>query len=875
MHDELMSHQDRLAEQDLRGGRRALGLDPADGRGRRRAGARARGLRRLHGGHRARACAGRPRSSSTATRFHGKVDAGAAARGRGGARVRTALVTGAGRGIGRGIALGLAQAGYAVALVGPDARAPGRRRGGDRRPDVCVAAADLIDATAVLDAVARVEEELGGIGLLVNNAGVIERAEVPFVEDDVEDSWRVIEANVRGPLLVTHAVLPGMLARGDGRVLNLNSGAGHRAMTELHRLRDQQGRARAVHHAARRAVPRPGDPRARPGPRARRDGDDHLDADARRPDRVDARRGRRRAGPGVRRRGARRAVGPVRARGHGHRRVAAGGDRRRSSPRTRARCASARTATRTRWPERDDRDRGGGGARPRGDRGRGDPRPHRDAPGPRPRPRRTPPTTPAPDTSVTPTETTPAEPVPTVTVTQEPPSPEPAPTETVVVEVPWTHEPAAATSTIPLGAVITALLVLVVATTALVLALRRNRGARPTGVIAAAALEPAASTTEIGILDDAHAVAIPAEAPADTVETVRFLMLLGEAMIDSSAPVVQVTRTLERVAAINGAPDVEVIALPTALLVSVPGRTTDADGRVVGGLATAAPAPGAGRARRGRRRRVRAGRPRRGCRADRDGRRRAPAVRRPDPRPRVRRRLRGPGHDPRRQPGRRAGRRGARRRDRVPAGRHRAAARRVPGAGGAELRVRRLRCGVPAVAHRDRRRDARAAGRAAGHVPAGRPAHHGGDRPGHPADDRGVGAPRGGRDAAGPAGARHRRRRGARGRPRVRGRLRDVPAARLGGAVDRRARLRHGRGVPQLRTPSRAALDPARARRRLRRAGGGRAVLRRGVLRVHRGAAHDPGRDVRRHPPDRSARAGRVPAGVLAPGARVRSAWSA
>ena len=113
--------------------------------------------------------------------------------------MRTALVTGAGRGIGRGIALGLAQAGYAVGLVGRtrahlDAVAEEIGQG-----DVCVAAADLVDATAVLDAVARVEEELGGIGLLVNNAGVIERAEVPFVEDDVEDSWRVIEANVRGP----------------------------------------------------------------------------------------------------------------------------------------------------------------------------------------------------------------------------------------------------------------------------------------------------------------------------------------------------------------------------------------------------------------------------------------------------------------------------------------------------------------------------------------------------------------------------------------------------------------------------------------------------------------------------------------------------
>jgi 3-oxoacyl-[acyl-carrier protein] reductase len=144
--------------------------------------------------------------------------------------MRTALVTGAGRGIGRGIALGLARSGYAVALVGRT-RAHLEAVAAEIGGDVPVAAADLIDRTEVLDAVARVEEELGGIGLLVNNAGVIERAEVPFVDDDVEDSWRVIEANVRGPLLVTHAVLPGMLARGDGRVLNLNSGAGHRAMT--------------------------------------------------------------------------------------------------------------------------------------------------------------------------------------------------------------------------------------------------------------------------------------------------------------------------------------------------------------------------------------------------------------------------------------------------------------------------------------------------------------------------------------------------------------------------------------------------------------------------------------------------------------------
>jgi NAD(P)-dependent dehydrogenase (short-subunit alcohol dehydrogenase family) len=143
---------------------------------------------------------------------------------------RTAVVTGAGRGIGRGIALGLVRAGWEVALLGRtrahlEAVAAECRAAGGL---VGVHDLDVTDRAAVERAVAHIETGLGGIDLLVNNAGVIERQEVDLVRDDPDDVWRVIETNVRGPLLMSRAVLPGMLARGSGHVVNINSGSGHR-----------------------------------------------------------------------------------------------------------------------------------------------------------------------------------------------------------------------------------------------------------------------------------------------------------------------------------------------------------------------------------------------------------------------------------------------------------------------------------------------------------------------------------------------------------------------------------------------------------------------------------------------------------------------
>lgn len=141
----------------------------------------------------------------------------------------TAVVTGAGRGIGRGIALGLAEAGWRVALLGRTAAH--LTEVAALAPGSTVVPVELTDPDDVRRAAAQVVQAFaadGGVGLLVNNAGVIERQEVPFAQDDPEDSWRVVETNVRGPLLITHALLPGMLERGVGRVVNINSGAAYR-----------------------------------------------------------------------------------------------------------------------------------------------------------------------------------------------------------------------------------------------------------------------------------------------------------------------------------------------------------------------------------------------------------------------------------------------------------------------------------------------------------------------------------------------------------------------------------------------------------------------------------------------------------------------
>ncbi len=134
-----------------------------------------------------------------------------------------ALVTGGGRGIGRSIALELADAGFRVAV---SARSADQVEETAREIGGLALTGDVSRREDVEGWVARVEAELGPIDLLVNNAG-IGGEQVPAWEDEPECWWRVFEVNVLGAFLCCRAVLPGMIERGRGRIVNVGSGASY------------------------------------------------------------------------------------------------------------------------------------------------------------------------------------------------------------------------------------------------------------------------------------------------------------------------------------------------------------------------------------------------------------------------------------------------------------------------------------------------------------------------------------------------------------------------------------------------------------------------------------------------------------------------
>ena len=137
---------------------------------------------------------------------------------------RIALVTGASRGIGRAIAIALAREGADVAVNYLTREAEAREVCGEIEGmgrHAAMLAANVSIGVEVGAMVRHIEQQLGAVTILVNNAGISRRQPLDQI---TEQDWdEVVDANLKSAFLVTQAVLPGMRAQQWGRIINLSS----------------------------------------------------------------------------------------------------------------------------------------------------------------------------------------------------------------------------------------------------------------------------------------------------------------------------------------------------------------------------------------------------------------------------------------------------------------------------------------------------------------------------------------------------------------------------------------------------------------------------------------------------------------------------
>jgi len=143
---------------------------------------------------------------------------------------KVALVTGAYRGLGFAIARGLGEAGATVVLNGrkPEALAAAAKTLTDTGLRASTRVFDVTDGDAVRAGIGAIEGEHGRVDILVNNAGIQRRN--PLVDFKQKDWDDIIATNLTAPFLVSQAALPGMIARGSGKIIHIAS-----VMSELAR----------------------------------------------------------------------------------------------------------------------------------------------------------------------------------------------------------------------------------------------------------------------------------------------------------------------------------------------------------------------------------------------------------------------------------------------------------------------------------------------------------------------------------------------------------------------------------------------------------------------------------------------------------------
>lgn len=136
---------------------------------------------------------------------------------------KVALITGASYGIGFAIACAYAQAGAKIVfndikqeLVDKGLESY-KEQGIDAKGYVC----DVTNEAQVTEFIATVEKEVGTIDILVNNAGIIKR--IPMCEMSAEEFRQVIDVDLNAPFIVSKAVIPGMIKKGHGKIINICS----------------------------------------------------------------------------------------------------------------------------------------------------------------------------------------------------------------------------------------------------------------------------------------------------------------------------------------------------------------------------------------------------------------------------------------------------------------------------------------------------------------------------------------------------------------------------------------------------------------------------------------------------------------------------
>ena len=136
---------------------------------------------------------------------------------------KIALITGAVYGIGFTLAQSLAKAGATIVFNNLDQAsvdqglANYKEAGIDAHGYVC----DVTDEAAVQAMVKQIEEEVGVIDILINNAGIIKR--IPMLEMSSEDFRQVVDVDLNAPFIVSKAVLPSMIKKGHGKIINICS----------------------------------------------------------------------------------------------------------------------------------------------------------------------------------------------------------------------------------------------------------------------------------------------------------------------------------------------------------------------------------------------------------------------------------------------------------------------------------------------------------------------------------------------------------------------------------------------------------------------------------------------------------------------------